>query len=158
MQGRLWHQARDALAAVAEASPKFDADGVDLYFLNSNRFEKNIKVRDRSPSSVISFWYPSKCFIRFRPGKASFGSSTKSSQMVRCFGFTTWIHILSSHKKSGGTPTGARLQQVLNEYIPKIENKPSAHVKPVNIIVITDGDPSKCYLDLELSDLPHSAL
>jgi len=46
MADSLWSQARDALAAVAEASPQHDTDGVDLYFLNNTQiYQKNIKVR-----------------------------------------------------------------------------------------------------------------
>ncbi|KAF9256788.1 hypothetical protein L218DRAFT_880969 [Marasmius fiardii PR-910] len=44
--GGRWYQARDALAAVAEGSPRFDDDGVDLYFLNSDRFQKNVRTRN----------------------------------------------------------------------------------------------------------------
>ncbi|KAK7465007.1 hypothetical protein VKT23_006218 [Stygiomarasmius scandens] len=100
MAGHLWAQARDALAAVAEASPQFDADGVDMFFLNSDRSQKGLRTR---------------------------------SEVVRLF---------NEVLPDGGTPTGHRLQQVLNEYIPKVEQK-MLPVKPVNIIVITDGDPSQ---------------
>lgn len=39
-----WDQTRNVLAVIAEASPQFDSDGVDLYFLNSDVFRKHIKV------------------------------------------------------------------------------------------------------------------
>lgn len=39
-----WDKTRDVLAVVAEASPQFDSDGVDLYFLNSDVFRKHIRV------------------------------------------------------------------------------------------------------------------
>ncbi|THU82330.1 hypothetical protein K435DRAFT_691249 [Dendrothele bispora CBS 962.96] len=99
MAGRLWCQARDALAAVAEASPQFDADGVDMYFLNSERRQKNIRTRN---------------------------------EVVRLF---------NEVLPDGATPTGRRLQQVLDEYIPRVEQRMTP-VKPINIIVITDGDPT----------------
>ncbi|KAF5334162.1 hypothetical protein D9758_014817 [Tetrapyrgos nigripes] len=130
MQGRLWHQARDALAAVAEASPKFDADGVDMYFLNSSRFQKNIRQRS------VDYMYPSS---RFRLGKMLFTFSTKSRQTVQYSLLPAEARLIIW--SAGGTPTGARLYEVLNEYIPKVEQR-SGHAKPVNVIVITDGDPT----------------
>lgn len=35
MAGPLWFEAREALAGVAELASKYDADGIDIYFLNS---------------------------------------------------------------------------------------------------------------------------
>jgi uncharacterized protein YegL len=42
----------------------------------------------------------------------------------------------------GQTPIGARLRRTLNAYVPKIED-PSLYHKPISILVITDGVPSK---------------
>ncbi|KAK1225921.1 hypothetical protein PQX77_011118 [Marasmius sp. AFHP31] len=54
------------------------------------------------------------------------------------------IRPLSHRLLTGATPTGARLQSVLDEYIPLVEQRfrTQSTVKPVNIIVITDGDPT----------------
>jgi len=41
----------------------------------------------------------------------------------------------------GQTPIGARLKQVLDIYIPKIED-PTLNHKPISILVITDGVPT----------------
>lgn len=38
-------QARDALAALAEIASKYDADGIDVCFLNSKHVGNNMKVR-----------------------------------------------------------------------------------------------------------------
>lgn len=35
MAGPLWHEAREALAGVAELASKYDADGIDIYFLSA---------------------------------------------------------------------------------------------------------------------------
>ena len=45
-------------------------------------------------------------------------------------------------KPMGGTPTGGRLNAILKPYLRELETKGSDVVKPLNIIVITDGVPS----------------
>jgi hypothetical protein len=37
MAGSRWEQARDSIMDVAEQAAKYDADGVDVYFLNDQR-------------------------------------------------------------------------------------------------------------------------
>jgi uncharacterized protein with von Willebrand factor type A (vWA) domain len=45
MQGALWAEARDALASLAETASKYDADGIDVHFLNDASVGTNMKVR-----------------------------------------------------------------------------------------------------------------
>jgi hypothetical protein len=47
-----------------------------------------------------------------------------------------------AHATTGQTPIGARLRQILEIYVPRIED-PSLHHKPISIVVITDGAPSE---------------
>ena len=49
--------------------------------------------------------------------------------------------IFSTVRPSGGTPTGQRLNQILKPYIRSCERNLDS-VKPLNLIVITDGEPS----------------
>jgi uncharacterized protein YegL len=42
--------------------------------------------------------------------------------------------------KKGQTPTGKKLREVLEFYVPKIVGNPNH--KPINIVVITDGEPT----------------
>jgi uncharacterized protein YegL len=42
MQGALWAEARDALASLAETAAKYDADGIDVYFLNDRSVGSNM--------------------------------------------------------------------------------------------------------------------
>lgn len=49
--------------------------------------------------------------------------------------------IFSSVRPYGGTPTGQRLNQLLKPYLRRYEANPET-TKPLNIIVITDGEPS----------------
>jgi len=47
--------------------------------------------------------------------------------------------IFHSVRPRGGTPTGSRLNAVLKPYLAALERKGADDVKPLNIIVITDG-------------------
>jgi uncharacterized protein YegL len=53
----------------------------------------------------------------------------------------TVIEIFQDVKPCGSTPTGQRLNKILKPYIQRYEKNPDS-TKPVNIIVITDGEPS----------------
>ena len=53
---------------------------------------------------------------------------------------STIIEIFQTVKPRGATPTGQRLNKILKPYLTALENK--RPVKPMNIIVITDGEPS----------------
>ncbi|KAL1651582.1 hypothetical protein SLS61_005535 [Didymella pomorum] len=53
----------------------------------------------------------------------------------------TVIDIFQTVRPSGATPTGQRLQKILKPYLQRYENDPET-TKPINIIVITDGEPS----------------
>ncbi|CAE6477109.1 unnamed protein product [Rhizoctonia solani] len=71
------------------------------------------------------------------------GGSVRNEEEVR--------QLFYSVKPGGGTPTGLRLEQILTAYITKIEaaktksggaDPSQSGVKPLNLIVITDGEPS----------------
>lgn len=55
------------------------------------------------------------------------------------------ICIFVAHASTGQTPTGAKLREILDIYVPRIEDSTLNH-KPISIVVITDGVPSK-FLD-----------
>ena len=50
--------------------------------------------------------------------------------------------IFNSVRPRGGTPTGSRLHAILKPYLRDLESKGEEGVKPLNIIVITDGQAS----------------
>lgn len=50
--------------------------------------------------------------------------------------------IFNSVRPRGATPTGRRLRQILKPYMSEFEAKGEDNVKPLNIIVITDGNAS----------------
>lgn len=54
---------------------------------------------------------------------------------------STVVEIFQSVQPSGSTPTGQRLSGLLRPYLHRYEQTPDT-TKPINIIVITDGEPS----------------
>lgn len=53
----------------------------------------------------------------------------------------TVVEIFQSVRPSGATPTGQRLNKILKPYLQRYQQSPDT-TKPINIIVITDGEPS----------------
>lgn len=115
MAGRSWRETSEALQAIAPICTQYDADGIDIYFLN-HRLQ-------RSDSNLGGY------------------TNVTSTAAVR--------EIFSTVRPGGGTPTATRLNHILKPYLAAVENdvERQAHghepsVKPLNIIVITDGVPS----------------
>lgn len=115
MAGRSWRETSAALRAIAPICTSHDANGIDIYFLN----HRNAHAGD-SLGGYENITTPEAVENIFR--------------IVRPL---------------GGTPTGTRLNQILKPYLSELEkslqrggsNNADA-IKPVNIIVITDGVPS----------------
>ena len=53
----------------------------------------------------------------------------------------TVVEIFQTVRPTGATPTGQRLNKILKPYLQRYEKDPDS-TKPINIIVITDGEPS----------------
>ncbi|OAA78423.1 von Willebrand factor, type A [Akanthomyces lecanii RCEF 1005] len=113
-RGSRWDEVAEVLRAVAPICAARDDDGLDVYFLNH-----------RSPSSRVA-----------PPGKAPGGyyNIRDAAAVTRMFGAT---------RPDGYTPTGKRLEEILDAYLKRLEAAPSPKsVKSMNVIVITDGDPT----------------
>ncbi|WRT69657.1 uncharacterized protein IL334_006647 [Kwoniella shivajii] len=114
MKGRRWTEARIALMGVADIAARYDQDGIDVEFLNSGKVGNGLKT---------------------------------GNQVMQLF---------ETVKPSGSTPTGRRLEAILREYMNALERKglrrnssmfgsssnSNPNVKPMNLIVITDGAPT----------------
>ena len=50
--------------------------------------------------------------------------------------------LFSEVRPSGSTPLGRKTQEILKEYIQKLETEEL--VKPMDLIIVTDGEPSEC--------------
>ncbi|KAK1760645.1 collagen alpha-5 chain [Echria macrotheca] len=114
MAGRSWREVKEALRAITPICTAHDADGIDVYFLNArnNRHQNGGWTNLRRPEDVENL------FSQVRPG--------------------------------GGTPTGTRINQIMKPYLRGYEqaiartggDPDNSGVKPVNMIVITDGVPT----------------
>ncbi|KAL6860346.1 hypothetical protein ACO1O0_004373 [Amphichorda felina] len=112
MAGSNWREARDVLSRISEICTERDKDGIDIYFLNH------------------------KTSARGGLGQADGGYyNIKSPAQVQ--------RIFDESRPMGVTPTGKRLRSILKPYTDMLERSPDVDdVKPVNIIVITDGAPT----------------
>jgi hypothetical protein len=115
MAGRSWRETAAALSAITPICTTHDANGIDIYFLN----HKNPQAKD------------------------NLGGYTNLTSTAAV------DSIFKNVRPLGGTPTGTRLNQIMKPYLRELENslEKQAHgheptVKPMNIIVITDGVPS----------------
>lgn len=119
MAGSRWRQTREALAAITPICTQHDADGVDIYFLNHR-------------------------------SNSNYGSPLKGYENVTA---ASAVHeIFHNVQPSGRTPTGKRLREIIRPYLSRLEaameecertgEDASNIVKPLNIIVITDGVPT----------------
>src|SRR6267154_1481727 len=71
-----------------------------------------------------------------------FRNFLSSSVPPVCIAFVDLYKCVTSFYPGEDTPTGARLDQLIEMYLPLIEYPSSTH-EPVSIIVITDGAASK---------------
>lgn len=113
MRGASWKATENALAKVAPICTAQDKDGVEIYFLNH-----------RSDSSNGAY------------------SNIRDTGHVR--------EVFTAVSPCGGTPTGTRLNHILKPYLKGFEeasknmspDERDNAVRPLNIIVITDGVPT----------------
>lgn len=119
MAGRSWGETQAALRAIAPICASHDADGLDVYFLNA--------LNPRPASS--------------NPPGAGFSNIVTGSAVEALF---------NRVRPWGGTPTGTRIQAILGPYVTAFERAVAANngdadstgIKPINLIVITDGVPT----------------
>ncbi|KAK4070142.1 uncharacterized protein Triagg1_6563 [Trichoderma aggressivum f. europaeum] len=116
MEGKSWNEAADVLRAITPICTFHDKDGIDLYFLNHRSSKKQPE------------------------GKGQYGYyNIETPEEI--------TEIFKTVQPNNGTPTGARLRTILRPYVlglptPKDKFRNIDDVKPINIIVITDGAPS----------------
>ncbi|KAL7912841.1 hypothetical protein GGI35DRAFT_264535 [Trichoderma velutinum] len=116
MAGKSWKEAADVLRTITPICTAHDKDGIDLYFLNH-------KSTNKTPD-----------------GKAPHGYyNIETPEEI--------TEIFKTVQPNRGTPTGGRLRTILRPYVdglpsPKDKSRNIDDVKPINIIVITDGEPT----------------
>lgn len=118
MYGQSWREVQSVLASITPLCTAHDADGIDVYFLNNRNS---------------------------RTATASQGKTTGGYTNVRDVGAVN--RIFTTVRPSGMTPTGTRLNHILKAYLRHYEqaikraggDPDGTDVKPINVIVITDG-------------------
>lgn len=115
MWGSSWEEVEAALAVIAPVCTAYDEDGVDVYFLDHKSDEKDA------------------------PGSAGTGYRN-----VRSAAEVTRLFQRVGEPMGNLTLTGMRLQHILQTYMAQYEKMQSSEdkVKAINIIVLTDGEPS----------------
>ncbi|KAL6789550.1 hypothetical protein GGI42DRAFT_365776 [Trichoderma sp. SZMC 28013] len=117
MAGKSWEEVAGVLRAITPICTAHDKDGIDLYFLNHQSKAKN------TPE-----------------GKAPYGYyNIETPEEI--------TGIFDAVEPYGSTRTGSRLRSILRPYVgglppPEDKSRNIDDVKPINIIVITDGEPS----------------
>jgi uncharacterized protein YegL len=115
MTGSGWCQVSQALATIAPIVTNHDSDGIDVYFLNHKSTDAGLQAEGDAPTGYRGIKHAvtiTEIFDRVRP--------------------------------QGGTPTGTRVHHILKPYLAKLEKAMAEgkEVKPLNLIVLTDGVPS----------------
>ncbi|CZT40258.1 uncharacterized protein RSE6_00133 [Rhynchosporium secalis] len=115
MAGRSWREVGQALATIAPIVTKHDEDGIDVYFMNHKSPDQGSLSEAVAPGG-------------YRGIKRA----------------ATVHEIFERVRPQGGTPTGSRVHNILKPYLAKLESEIAAgrELKPLNLIVLTDGVPS----------------
>lgn len=115
MAGRGWREVSQALAIIAPIVSSYDNNGLDLYFMN---------YKSTNGGSL----YEGIVAGGYRGIKRA----------------ATVTEIFARVRLQGGTPTGTRVHNILKPYLAKLETEIAVgkEMKPVNLIVLTDGVPS----------------
>jgi hypothetical protein len=107
-----WLQARDCIEMIAPICASHDEDGLDIYFINHKSRRPADEANGKGPDGYLG---------------------TQTPLEVK--------EIFSSASPTGGTLTGKRLRSIIQPYMNYLEKNKSDldACKPVNLIVITDG-------------------
>ncbi|OTB13047.1 hypothetical protein K445DRAFT_14332 [Daldinia sp. EC12] len=116
---RRWAETQAAVAAIVPICVERDEDGIDVYFLNH-------KTSDRGD-----------------PSRGAAGTGYRSLRDPKLV-----TDLFSIVRPSQATPTGTRLDHILRAYLAHYDASVRSSggdvysVRPINIIVITDGQPT----------------
>ncbi|KAL7821376.1 hypothetical protein V8C44DRAFT_7433 [Trichoderma aethiopicum] len=109
-----WNDVQKVLRSITPICTAYDKDGIDVYFLNHRNYAE---LGTRTDNKAEGGYY----------------NINDAATVDRIFQETI---------PNGATPTGTRLDEILKPYIRSLEDakRTGEQVKPVNIIVITDGE------------------
>lgn len=128
MAGRSWRETQQAISTMLPAIFSHDEDGPDFYFMH------HLTADPGSPSE------PWKAGTGYRNVKRSHGTSSGTEQL-------TVEEMFKLVRPQRDTPTGQRLEYILRRYLKRYEamireTDDETCLKPLSIIVITDGAPT----------------
>lgn len=117
-----WDQACQAIMEVADLASRYDDDGIDVYFLNNKRVGKELRSSD-DVEELFTGLGPrgiTPCVVSKCPRKR----------------ISVCLLVLLR--------TGRRLEAILRDYMSRLEasQHTGEEVKPMNLIVVTDGGKS----------------
>jgi hypothetical protein len=150
MKGKLWKEAQDALKKISDYAVVNQTAKIEVMFLNNlNRIEA-IKVNELH---YLSFFQQTE----YLKGGRSILTIFNTVSVQRPSFSVENLQKLKSFLLLGGTPTGERLQQILNQQIDALDaavgTSAYSSIYPLDVIVITDGRPSKqAFLPLHCSN------
>ena len=125
-----WEQTRNVIQQIVPICMRYDQDGVDIYFLNDP-----YHMHFDDPHEDEPCW---SCEADRQEGKASYAYiGVNDSNNVK--------KVFNSRKPMLNTPTGRRLGEIMETYVNCYEARVASGQsapKPLNIIVITDGEAS----------------
>ncbi|KAI1741010.1 hypothetical protein F4680DRAFT_77803 [Xylaria scruposa] len=126
-----WEQTRNVIEQIVPVCMRYDQDGVDIYFLNDPYHMNFFEDPHRNDPS----WSKAGDMDE---GKASYAYiGVKNAKDVKT--------VFDSRQPMLNTPTGRRLGEMMETYVTCYAARDAKHQalpKPLNIIVITDGEAS----------------
>ncbi|KAJ5161913.1 hypothetical protein N7492_007305 [Penicillium capsulatum] len=120
MSGPRWHEAEEAIAAIAPICTRYDSDGIDIYFLNHRR--TSTAHSTGCYSNITTAADVQEIFSNVRPR----GSTPVGKRL---------LEILAPYLRRV-----ERMQKARNNHGDGVLCDPALYVKPINIITITDGE------------------
>ncbi|PWI65110.1 hypothetical protein PCL_07409 [Purpureocillium lilacinum] len=130
MLGSRWREVSSALRQITPVCTSHDDDGIDIHFIN-RRSSENTTTSNHSGNDGISS-------LSGGSGKACGGYyNIKDPLAVDA--------LFQRLRPCGPTHTRGRIEDILDPYFAQLESaKDVQNVRPLNLIVITDGMPGPC--------------
>ena len=135
-EANLWEQAREALAGIVDIASQYGSKGADIHFMHGDDYAPSMQVNVLACFTRTSI--SNNCHVVEVRGP----SPLQPSRPRRHVAFICIYGNVLTHSSGEDTPTGAKLGQIIDHYLPLIEGERSTH-EPITVLVVTDGLPSQ---------------
>ncbi|OAQ80164.1 von Willebrand factor [Purpureocillium lilacinum] len=134
MLGPRWREVRSALRQITPVCTSHDDDGIDIHFMNHRSSENTTTNNNNNSDDGIS----SQSGGGMARGKARGGYYNITDPLA--------VDALFQRlRPCGPTHTRGRIEDILEPYFTQLESAENVQdVRPLNLIVITDGMPGPC--------------